>query len=151
MRIIVDFYPEPYYIYRAEKGILMAQFFSIMGRLAGQAMKTHAIDRAVTTAAGYIASEVRLAEVRLKLAILRRKRTRHLTILGRTVYRLLANDISPAGDERVVTLSRVLREIDGEIEAVEQELRQKIERERQRRNAGKPSQKSDTDRQQTPE
>ena len=125
----------------------MAQFFRIMGRLAGQAIKSHAIDRAVATAAGYITSEVRLAEVRLRLAILRRKRTRHLTILGRTVYRLLANNIDPAVDARVATISRVLREIDGEIAAVEHELQQKIELERQRRNAGKPSQKTDGDQQ----
>lgn len=129
----------------------MAPFFSIMGRLAGQAIKAHAIDRAVATAAGYIASEARLAEVRLRLAILRRKRTRHLTILGRTVYRLLANDINPYGDERVVTLSRVLREIDGEIDAVEHELQYKIELERQRRTAGKPSQKTDADQKSPPE
>ena len=127
----------------------MAQFFRIMGRLAGQVVRTHAIDRAVTTAAGYVASEVRLSEVRIKLAILRRKRTSHFTILGRTVYRLLANDISPEIDGRVEKLSRVLMEIDGEIETVEEELRRRIELERQRRNPRKHSQKSDTDRQHT--
>ena len=125
----------------------MAPFFRIMGRLAGQAIKTHAIDRAVVAVAGYVASEARLAEVRLRLAILRRKRTRHLTILGRTVYRLLANNIDPEVDARVATISRVLREIDSEIAAVEHELVQKIELERQRRNAGKPSQKTDGDKQ----
>ncbi|MBN1291511.1 MAG: hypothetical protein JXB48_06695 [Candidatus Latescibacteria bacterium] len=111
----------------------MAQIFKTMGRLAGQAVRTQAVDRAITKARGYIQSEMRLADIRLKLKFLRQKRTRHLTLLGRTVYRLVNNDINPETDERVDTLNRVLHEIDNEVEMVESELQRRREQERQRR------------------
>ena len=113
----------------------MAQIFRTMGRLAGRAVKTQTIDRAITTARVYIQSEMRLTDIRLKLKFLRQKRTRHLTLLGKTVYRLVKNNINIETDERVDTLNRVLHEIDIEIETVEQELQQRTELERQRRKA----------------
>ncbi|MCE5251090.1 hypothetical protein LLG96_12810 [bacterium] len=112
----------------------MANMFIIMGRLTGRALSSHVIDRAISTATTYIVSEVRLADIKLKRTILRRKRTRHLTILGRTVYRLTLHDIDPSVDERVLRISRVLVEIDREIEIAEQELALRMEQERRKRN-----------------
>ena len=54
--------------------------------------------------------------------MLRKKRERHLIILGRTFYRLMSNDVPPFGASQVNTTLKVLGEIDLEIEAVEGEL-----------------------------
>ena len=119
----------------------MTQFFRVMGRFTGQVLRSHVLDRAITTAAGYIVSEMRLTDIKLKRVFLSKKRTRHLTLLGRTVYRLLNNNIDPASDERVSTLVRVLREIDGEVEAVEQELERRKEQEQQRKKSAENREK----------
>ncbi|MFC1509568.1 hypothetical protein ACFL60_07790 [Candidatus Omnitrophota bacterium] len=111
----------------------MAKFFRTMGLLTGRALRTRAVNRTLTKAADYIAAEMRLSDIKLKRSLLRKKRTQHLTILGRTVYRLLENDVNPKNDQRIDTLSRVLNEIDGEIESVEQELQRRKEREKQKR------------------
>lgn len=113
----------------------MAHLFRIMGRLAGRAVKTHAVDRAVTVAGAYVASEMRLTDIRLKIRLLRKKRTRHITMLGRTVYRLVINGVEPAGDDHVTTITTVLCEIDREIGEAEQQLeyRKAVEKERRQR------------------
>ena len=108
----------------------MARFIRIMGRLTGHALKSHAVERTLGKAAGYMKSEIRLTDVRLRRSILRQKRTRHFAILGRTVYRLRKNGIDPASDERIDVLSRVLREIDIELERVDEEIKLRRERER---------------------
>ena len=113
----------------------MAQLFRIMGRLTGRAVRSQMFDRAITSAAGYVVSEMRLADIRLKRTFLRQKRTRHVTLLGRTVYRLITNEVNPASDERVAAISRVLGEIDSEIEVVETELQRRKEQESQRRES----------------
>ena len=114
----------------------MAHFFRTMGRLTGRALKTRAVDRAISNASVYILSEMKLADIKLKRAVLRRKRTRHLTILGRTVYRLTINDVNPAADERLAVISRVLKDIDGEIEEVEDELKRRTEHIKQEKKSG---------------
>ena len=104
-----------------------------MGLLTGRALRSRTVNRTLTKAADYIAAEMRLSDIKLKRTLLRKKRTQHLTILGRTVYRLLENDINPKNDRRIDMLSRVLNEIDGEIEVVEQELHCRKEREKQKK------------------
>lgn len=111
----------------------MAQIFRIVGRLAGKAIKSHMFDRAFASAAGYVLSEMRLTDIRLKRKFLIQKRDRHYTLLGRTVYRLIINEVNPESDERVSAVSRVLDEIDIEIEMVDSELKRRKEYERQKR------------------
>ncbi len=115
----------------------MAQYFRVLGRVAGQAFKSQAIDRAVNVAVDYVLSEVRLADVRARRVLLRRKRANHLSILGRTVYRLVDNDIEPMNDEHTLTIIRVLKEIDEEIRIVEEEIerRRAYEAELRRKSA----------------
>ena len=110
-----------------------------MGLLTGRALKSKAVNRTLTKAAGYIAAEMRLSDIKLKRSLLRKKRTQHLTILGRTVYRLLSNNVNPKNDRRIDTLSRVLNEIDGEIETVEQELQRRKDWEKEKRAHAKNS------------
>ena len=104
-----------------------------MGLLTGRALKSKTVNRTLTKAADYIAAEMRLTDIKLKRTLLRKKRTQHLTILGRTVYRLLSNDVDPKSDQQIDTLSRVLNEIDGEIETVEQELQRRKDWEKEKR------------------
>ena len=108
----------------------MAYFFRTMGRVTGYVLKSHAVDRAVTKAASYLLSEMKLADIKLKLKLLRQKRTRHLKLLGKTVYRLYNNNIYPFNDEHTQTITRVLREIDMEIEEVDKELQRRIQSEK---------------------
>lgn len=115
----------------------MAQYMRIMGRLAGRAIRTQVVDQAIRKASIYITSEIRLADIRMRLKILRQKRTRHLTILGRTVYRLIVNEVNISGNERIDMLIRVLSEIDSEIEATEESLRQRVEYEKQQRTSSR--------------
>ena len=112
----------------------MANFFRTMGRLTGYALKSHAVDRVITKAGSYILSEMRLADIKLKLKLLRYKRTRHLRLLGKTVYLLYNNNIYPFNDEHTRTITRVLREIDMEIKEVDAELQR-------RKQSEKPEQK----------
>ena len=112
----------------------MANFFSTMGRITGYVLKSHAVDRAVTKVASYLLSEMRLADIKLKLKLLRQKRTRHLKLLGKTVYRLSTNEIEPFKDNHTQTITRVLREIDMEIKEVDAELQR-------RKQSVKPEQK----------
>jgi len=113
----------------------MAYFIRVLGRLTGRAVKSHAFDRAITAASVYIVSEMKLADLRAKRSLLRRKRSNHLRLLGKTVYRLIENGIEPLGEDHVRTILRVLDEIGGEIGQVEDELarRRDVERERRRR------------------
>jgi len=100
----------------------MAGFFTTMGRLTGYALRSHAVDSAITKSVNYVLSEMKLADIRLKKSLLKKKRTRHLYLLGKTVYRLSLNDINPVKDNHTHTITRVLREIDMEIEEVNNEL-----------------------------
>ncbi len=114
----------------------MAAFFRVMGRFAGRALRSHAMDTVVMKVSGYVLSEMRLADIKLKLRLLRQKRTHHISLLGKTVYRLVNNDINPFNDSHTRTISNVLREIDLEITAMEEELKHREEFERRHRGAG---------------
>jgi len=114
---------------------MAVQFFRTMGRLTGYVLRSHVIDKAIATTANYVFSEMRLADIRIKLKLLRQKRNHHLYLLGKTFYRLSTNNIDPMHDEHTLTISRVLREIDLEIEQVNAELaRRKKQNEKQEEN-----------------
>jgi len=113
----------------------MAHFFRVLGRLTGRAVRSHAFDRALSVTAGYVASEMRLTDIRAKRGILRRKYTNHLRLLGKTVYRLLENGIDPLGESHVDTIVRVLQEIEGEVAAAEEELQKRRQVEEARRKS----------------
>jgi len=111
----------------------MAHYIRVLGRLAGRAVRSHAFDGAITAAAGYVVSEFRLADLRAKSALLKRKNTNHLRLLGKTVFRLIQNDIDPCSDEHVIKIVNVLNEIGQEIAAVEEELKRRRKFEKERR------------------
>lgn len=117
----------------------MAKRFRILGRMTRRAVRSQAVQQAVASASVYIVSELQLADIKLRIAYLKRKREDHLHLLGRTAYRLHKNDVDPAGNENIDRIMTVLREIDSEIAIVEQELAARIEQKRrekeQRRNA----------------
>jgi hypothetical protein len=100
----------------------MAQFFRTLGRFAGQAIRSHAFDKAVTVMAGYVVSEMRLIDLKAKRTILKRKHTNHINLLGRTVYSLIINDINPVSENHILNIVRVLGEIEQEIAVVEEEM-----------------------------
>ena len=111
----------------------MANFFRVAGRLARQALRSHAVNRAMEKATGYVLSEMKLADIKLKLKLLQQKRNRHLNLLGKTIYRLTANDVEPFTNKQTQTVTRVLREIDMEIEAVNDELDRRKQYEKQKK------------------
>lgn len=113
----------------------MATFFRTMGRLTGYAVRSHAVDRAVSRASQYLLREMKLADVKLKLAMLKQKRTRHIKLLGKTVYHLVCNDIPPFDDEHTQIIMRVLVEIDNEIDMVQTEMKRRRETYRREKKA----------------
>ena len=56
----------------------MARLFRTIGRLAGYAARTQAIDKALSKTADFLQTEIRLADIKLKLGVLHRKRQNHL-------------------------------------------------------------------------
>ncbi|MFC1511901.1 hypothetical protein ACFL5H_01740 [Candidatus Latescibacterota bacterium] len=101
----------------------MSTIFRIMGRFAGHAMRSHAINMVVNRASRRVYREMLLADIKIKLGLLRRKRTHHLHLLGRTVYRLASsNNGEPFDDTHTSTITRVLCEIDLEIDEAAGEL-----------------------------
>ncbi len=111
----------------------MAYFLRVVGRLARQALRSHAVNRAMAKVAGYVLSEMKLADIKLKRKLLQQKRNRHLNLLGKTIYRLIINDIEPFTNKHTQTVTRVLREIDMEIEAVNDELERRKQYEKQKK------------------
>ena len=110
----------------------MAYFFRVMGRLTGLVLRSHVVDKTLTKAAGYALSEMRLADIRLKLKLLRKKRTRHLRLLGKTVYRLTLNSIDPFKSNHLQTITNVLQDIELEIEHVTTDLERRKQHEKQK-------------------
>lgn len=103
----------------------MTSIFKIAGRLYGQAMRSEtakSASRAVEAAKRAVVRETGIAQVRLRVALLRRKRTAHLTLLGKTVHRLIKNEVDPSTHPQVRAIIAVLEEIEGEIAAEEEEL-----------------------------
>ncbi len=117
------------------ENVLMAHLFRTMGRLAGYAVRTKAFDKALSKTADFMQTEIRLADIKLKLSVLRRKRQNHLKLLGKTIYHLRANDIEPFDDTHTQTISRVLREIDMEIEETAELLETKKRQEQARKQS----------------
>ncbi len=105
----------------------MAQYMKTVGKLAARAAKSQAFDKALSVAASYILSELRLTDLRAKRVLLKQKREHHIHLLGRTTYRLVDSGIEPMTDEHVTTIIRVLEEIDSEIRAVEEEFQRRRE------------------------
>ena len=107
----------------------MAHYFRILGRV----IRSHAFERAVTVTTAYVVSEMRLADLKVKRAIIKRKHSNHLRLLGKTVFRLHKNNIESLNDEHITRIIRVLDEIKVEIDIVEQELKRRLEIERRKR------------------
>jgi len=116
----------------------MAHYMRILGRVAGRAARSHAFDRAISVATGYVVSEMRLVDVRAKRKLLKMKRKNHLRLLGRTVFRLHENGIEPMNDKHTVNIVRVLREIDEELKTVEEELERRKTFESEKRRGSRP-------------
>lgn len=111
----------------------MPNYLAVIKRVAQTVAASPAFDRTIAIAAGYVISEMRLTDLRAKKVFLKRKRTNHLRILGRTVYRLSQNDIDAMADSRVAMIVKVIGEIDTEIITVENELERRKSYERERR------------------
>jgi len=113
----------------------MPSIFTIAGRLTGKMLSRKNVADAIRSVRNYVHTGMESAEIRLRLEMLRKKRERHLTILGRTFYRLMSNNVPPFAASQVNTTLKVLGEIDLEIEAVERELeRRKAVTDEQRRD-----------------
>ncbi|MFC1540903.1 hypothetical protein ACFL50_00455 [Candidatus Latescibacterota bacterium] len=115
----------------------MARIFRTLGRLTGYALRSQVVDKALYKTADFLKTEIKLADVKLKLKLLQKKRTHHLKLLGKTVYRLHLNEIELIDNSQTHTISRVLREIDMEIEdANEQlEIKKRQEQEKKKKSA----------------
>ncbi len=111
----------------------MAHFFRIIGRAAGYAARSHVFDRAISVTTQYVVSEIRYVDLRAKHVLLKRKYENHLRLLGKTVHRLIQNDIKPTGDDHVIKIVVVLDEIKTEIASVEEELERRRDMERVKR------------------
>ncbi|MBA7579404.1 hypothetical protein ES708_21274 [subsurface metagenome] len=110
----------------------MAYFIRAMGRVTRRAMKSHVFDRALTSAAEYIISEIKLADLKAKRAFFKRKRADHLNLLGRTVFRLILNDVETLNNERILKISQVIDDINHEILAVDGELERRRQQEKKK-------------------
>lgn len=96
----------------------MAGLMRTLGRFAGHIIKTQAFN----SASKYIAFEMKLADLRIKIRLLRQKKRRHLLILGRTIYHLKLNGFEIEENQQVDTLLRVITEIETEIDIFKNEL-----------------------------
>lgn len=112
----------------------MAYFFRTIGRLTGYAIRTKAFDKALSKTAAFLHTEIKLADIKIKLKLLSKKRNHHLKLLGKTVYSLHSNSIEPFNELHTQTISRVLREIDMEIEQTNEQLEIKKRQEREKKS-----------------
>jgi hypothetical protein len=96
----------------------MAGLMRTLGRFTGHVMKTQAFN----TASKFIAFEMKLADLRIKIRLLKQNKRRHLLILGRTIYRLNLNGVEITENSQVNTLIRVITEIQTEIDIFKNEL-----------------------------
>jgi len=102
--------------------MVYVSIYRTMGRLAGQAMKNEAVNQTVRQTSAFVYREMELAEVRIKIQLLGRKRAHHIRLLGKTVYRLTLNDVEPLTHPQVITIASVIGEIDTEIALASSEL-----------------------------
>ena len=108
----------------------MTSIFKIAGRLYGRALRSETARnaaRAADVVKRTVVREAGIAQMRLRITFLRRKHTIHLTLLGKTVHRLIKNEIDPSTHPQVRTIIAVLGEIECEIAAAEEELRRRAE------------------------
>jgi len=106
----------------------MTSVFKIAGRLYGRAARSDAVKGAVRSfdiVKRTVAREAGIAQVRLRVLFLRRKLTAHLALLGKTVHRLIRNEVDPSAHPQVRIIIAVLGEIEREIAAAEEELRRR--------------------------
>ena len=108
----------------------MARTFQILGRMTRRAVRSQAVQRAMITASGYIVSELQVADIKLRISYLKRKRTDHLHLLGRTACRLINNGVDPSENENITRITEVLTEIDREITVVGEQLAARKEQQR---------------------
>ncbi|MHB9028791.1 MAG: hypothetical protein ACYC9O_08480 [Candidatus Latescibacterota bacterium] len=108
----------------------MANIFRIAGRLYGRAVSSGPVSATMKATKKYFLTEMKLTDIRLRAAFLKRKLKAHLTLLGRTVFRLTRNGIDPLNHPQVQTIFRVLGEIEYEIAATEGELQRRRAEER---------------------
>jgi hypothetical protein len=106
----------------------MAGIFSILGRFAGTVIKSQTIEHALKTTTKYVISEMKLIDLRAKQALLHIKFQNHLQLLGRTVYRLINNNIDLQTSDHIKKIINVLNEIQQEIAAVQEELLKRKEK-----------------------
>jgi hypothetical protein len=108
----------------------MTSIFKIAGRLYGRAARSEtakSASRAFEAAKRAVVRETGIAQVRLRIALLKRKRTAHLTLLGKTVHRLIKNEVDPSTHPQVRAIIAVLGEIEYEIAEAEADLRRRAE------------------------
>lgn len=110
----------------------MANLFKIAGRLYGRAMQSKPVSETVKVTRKYFFTEMKLTDIRIRIAVLKRKRTVHLTLLGRTVYRIIANGGDPPNHPQILNILSVLGEIDSEIDSSESECVRRRAEERAR-------------------
>jgi len=108
----------------------MAHYIKILGRLTTRAIKSHAFDKALSVATHYILREMRLADLKAKRVLLKRKREIHLHLLGKTAFRLIDSEIDPVSDSHTATIVQVLDEIGTEIQVVDTEIIRRREAEK---------------------
>ncbi len=108
----------------------MASIFRAAGRLYGRAVSSKPVSAAMKATGKYIITEMKIADIHLRVTFLKRKFRAHQTILGRTAYRLVRNGIDPMTHRQVQTIIRVLGEIENELAAAEDEVRRRREEER---------------------
>ena len=113
----------------------MSNLFRILGRVAGKAVASHAVDRTISVVSDYVLTEAKLVDLRALRTMYKRKRTTHLRTLGRCVYRLVNNDIKVSTQARIDELVTVIGEIEGEISRVEAEISHRKAEARKRREA----------------
>jgi hypothetical protein len=98
-------------------------------------MKNEAVNQAVRQTSAYIYREMELAEIRIQIQLLEKKRAHHIRLLGKTVYRLSLNGVEPFSHQQVTTIASVIDEIDTEIASASSELER-----RKQQHAAQPTQ-----------
>ena len=99
--------------------------FKSAGRLYGRFLESEAgksAARGAETLKRTIVREAEITRLRLRAALLRRKRSSHLALLGKRVHRIVTNGADPLTHPQVMEIIQVLGVIDSEVAAAEAEL-----------------------------
>ncbi len=100
----------------------MTGLFRIAGRLYGRTRCSKRVSVSVKAAGKYVLAEMKVADVHLRVAFLKRKLQAHHTLLGRTAYRLARNQIDSMRHDQTLAIIRTIGEIESEIADAEEEL-----------------------------